>query len=89
MAKDFDQEGFLEMAYRKYRCEEEPMFAELIENVVYDAYTSYNDSRDEMAARLAEILPNLSFGEAAQFVDDSCLTEWGKAEKREWKEAHK
>ena len=89
MANGFDKFGFLGMSYRKYRCEEEPMLAELIENVVYDAYTKHNASKDQLVLRLADILPDLSFGEVAQFVDDSCLSECGKAEKREWKEAHK
>ena len=89
MANGFDKFGFLEMSYEKYRCEEEPMLAELIENVVYDAYTKHNISKDQLVLRLADMLPDLSFGEVAQFVDDSCLSEWGKAEKREWKEAHK
>lgn len=39
MVNGFDKFGFLEMSYRKYRCEEEPMLAELIENIVYDACT--------------------------------------------------
>ena len=89
MVNGFDKLGFLEMSYRKYRCEEEPMLAELIENIVYDAYTKHNASKDQLVLRLADILPDLSFGEVAQFVDDSCLSECGKAEKREWKEAHK
>lgn len=89
MANGFDKLGFFVMSYEKYRCEEEPMLAELIENVVYDAYTKHNTSKDQLVLRLADMLPDLSFGEAAQFVDDSCLSEWGKAEKREWREAHK
>ena len=89
MANGFDKFGFLGMLYGKYHCEEEPMLAELIENVVYDAYTNYNVSKDQLVLRLADMLPDLSFGEAAQFVDDSCLSEWGKAEKREWEEEHK
>ena len=89
MANGFDKFGFLEMSYRKYRCEEEPMLAALIENIVYDAYTRYNVIKDQLVLRLADMLPGLEVGEAAQFVDDSCLSEWGKAEKREWKAAHK
>lgn len=89
MAKDFDQDGFLKMLREKYADCVRSAFMELLAEIVYDAHTSYNDSRDEIAARLAEILPDLSFGEAAQFVDDSRLTEWGKTEKREWKETHK
>ena len=89
MANGFDKFGFLEKSYEKYRCEEEAMLAELIENIVYDAYTNYNVSKDQLVLRLADMLPDLSFGEAAQYVDDSCLSEWGKAEKREWREEHK
>ena len=89
MANGFDKFGFLGMLYGKYHCEEEPMLAELIENVVYDAYTTHNTSKDQLVLRLADMLPDLSFGEVAQFVDDSCLSEWGKAEKREWREAYK
>lgn len=89
MANGFDKLGFFEMSCKEYCCEEEPMFERLIWNVICDAYTNHNTSKDQLVLRLADMLPDYSFGEVAQFADDSCLTEWGKAEKREWKEAHK
>ena len=89
MMKDFDQEGFLEMLHAKYADCMRSMFMELLAEIVDDAYTNYNESRNEIVLRLSDMLPGLEVGEAAQFVDDSCLTEWVKAEKRKWKEAHK
>ena len=89
MANGFDKFGFLEMLHAKYADCVRSAFMELLVEIVDDAYTSYNTSKDQLVLRLADMLPDLSFGEVAQFVDDSCLSEWGKAEKREWREAHK
>ena len=89
MANGFDKFGFLGRLNSKYVRNQWKTIAEITANVVYDAYTNHNTSKDQLVLRLADMLPDLPFGEAAQFVDDSCLTEWGKAEKREWKEAHK
>lgn len=89
MANGFDKFGFLEMLHAKYADCVRSAFMELLVEIVDDAYTSYNVSKDQLVLRLADMLPDLSFGEAAQFVDDSCLSEWGKAEKREWREAYK
>lgn len=89
MANGFDKFGFLEMLHAKYADCVRSAFMELLVEIVDDAYTSYNVSKDQLVLRLADMLPDLSFGEVAQFVDDSCLSEWGKAEKREWREAHK
>ena len=89
MANGFDKFGFLEMLHAKYSDCVRSAFMELLVEIVDDAYTSYNVSKDQLELRLADMLPDFSFGEAAQFVDDSCLSEWGKAEKREWREAHK
>lgn len=89
MANGFDKFGFLEMLNSKYVREQWKVISELTASVVYDAYTKHNTSKDQLVLRLADMLPDLSFGEAAQFVDDSCLSEWGKAEKREWRVAHK
>ena len=89
MANGFDKFGFLGRLNEKYVRNQWKTIAEMTANIIYDAYTNYNTSKDQLVLRLADMLPDLSFGEAAQFVDDSCLTEWGKAEKREWKEAHK
>lgn len=89
MANGFDKFGFLEMLHAKYADCVRSAFMELLVEIVDDAYTSYNVSKDQLVLRLADMLPDLSFGEAAQFVDDSFLSEWGKAEKREWREAYK
>ena len=89
MANDFDRDGFLKMLREKYADCVRSAFMELLAEIVYDAYTTHNTSKDQIVLRLADMLPDLSFGEAAQFVDDSCLSEWGKSEKREWKETHK
>ena len=89
MANGFDKFGFLEMLHAKYSDCVRSAFMELLVEIVDDAYTNHNVSKDQLVLRLADMLPDLSFGEAAQFVDDSCLSEWGKAEKREWREAHK
>ena len=89
MANGFDKFGFLEMLHAKYADCVRSAFMELLVEIVDDAYTSYNVSKDQLVLRLADMLPDLSFGEVAQFVDDSCLSEWGKAEKREWREEHK
>ena len=85
----FDRFGFLEMMGKKYGDWVYIELADLLMEIVDDVYTYYDISKDQLVQRLADMLPDLSFGEVAQFVDDSCLTEWGRAEKREWKEAHK
>ena len=85
----FDRFGFLGMVNDKYIRDQWKAVAEMTVNIIYDAYTNYNTSKDQLVLRLADMLPDLEAGEIAQFVDDSCLSEWGKAEKREWKEAHK
>ena len=89
MANGFDKFGFLGMLITKYADCVYSVIMRLLIMIVDDAYANYDTSKDQLVLRLADMLPDLSFGEAAQFVDDSCLTEWGKAEKREWREEHK
>ena len=89
MANGFDKFGFLGMLITKYADCVYSVIMRLLIKIVDDAYANYDTSKDQLVLRLADMLPDLSFGEAAQFVDDSWLSEWGRAEKREWREEHK
>ena len=64
MANGFDKFGFFEMSCKEYCCEEVPMFERLIWNVICDAYTNHNTSKDQLALRLADFygLANIGYG---------------------------
>ena len=56
MANGFDKFGFLEMLHAKYADCVRSAFMELLVEIVDDAYTSYNVSKDQLVLRLADEL---------------------------------
>lgn len=55
---------------------------ELVENLIGYGLEHENESKDQFCDFLADIIPEISFGEVAMFMDDRHLTEYGTLEKQ-------
>lgn len=74
----FNKDDFLRYLTSNYSGLEHWFCAELVENVVNYAIAHEHVSKDQLVWFLTDLLPEVSFDEAAQFAEDDILTEWGK-----------
>lgn len=83
--KGFDKNAFMEYIREILNMNE---FAyRMIENIIDYAYKHEHVSRDQFAEFIADIIPDVEFGEVAAFCEDSCLTTYGiKAKHDFWNE---
>jgi hypothetical protein len=83
MRNGFDEKGFLEYLEREFPTVFTNSFArELVENVIDYGIKYERVSKDQICYFLQDMLPEISFGEIAMFVEDGSLTEFGKREKK-------
>ncbi len=80
----FNDEAF--MAYLRYRLPYafsiSHFLRELVENLIDYAHQHEHVSKDQFCEFLADLLPEVEFGEVAAFMDDDYLTKtYGIAEK--------
>ena len=54
-----------------------------LENLIEYGHKHEQVSKDQFVQWLADMIPEISFGEIAAFMEDDCLTEHGKAEKQQ------
>lgn len=85
------EKGFARSEFNTYLAEkfnglENPWLRELVNNVL-DYATKYEHvGKDQFVEFVSSMLPELEFGEVAQFAEDAILTADGIRRKREWKE---
>lgn len=79
--KGFDEEQFMQYLENKFRGDEIYILREMIEKVVAYGHKHEQIGKDQFCDWLAETIPCLSFGEAAMFMEDDCLTKHGQEEK--------
>lgn len=77
----FDTDAFMRYIFENCNGQDSNAFArDLIENLI--SYGLDRPTRDSLPYFLSDIIPGLSFAEAAMFCGDSMLTSNGKAAKR-------
>ncbi len=86
--QEFDKIGFMAYLEVTFNCLGSPFVRSLLENVVDLGVESHANRRDQLCYFLSETIPEVEFGEVAQFVSDCCLTNSGKKEKKAWLTDH-
>ena len=85
MKKGFDKEAFMNYLKEEFESVFNNHFIyELIDNLIEYAHKHEHVSKDQFIWFLADLIPEVEFGEIAQFAGDEMLTENGKAEKRKF-----
>ena len=79
--KGFDKQRFLSYLSNVYSDFSHQAFRFLVENLVDYGFKHECVSKDQFCYWLSDLLPDISFGEVAAFMDDECLTKYGKEEK--------
>ena len=84
IVKGFNEPAFMEYLERHYAGFTGPdsgYLKALVSNLIAYAHQWEQVSKDQFVGFLEELLPKLTFGEIAMFIDDGCLTEDGISEK--------
>ena len=81
MEKGFNAEKFMAYLEQEFNGMENCMFRKIVENLIEYGHKHEQVSKDQFVYWLSNMIPEISFGEVAVFMDDDCLTENGKAQK--------
>ena len=80
--KGFDDAAFMRYLEREFNGFENCFLRELVENLIDYAHKHEQVSKDQFVYFISDMLPEVTFGEVAQFADDDILTANGLSEKR-------
>lgn len=83
MYKGFDAEKFMSYLEREFYGMENSMLRKIVENLIDYGHKHEQISKDQFVQWLANMIPEVTFGEVAAFMEDDCLTESGKMRKAE------
>lgn len=83
MEKGFNAEKFMAYLEQEFNGMENCMFRGIVENLIEYGHKHEQVSKDQFVQWLADMIPEISFGEVAAFMDDDCLTENGQAKKQQ------
>ncbi|WP_251316704.1 hypothetical protein [Flintibacter muris] len=83
MEKGFNAEKFMAYLEKEFNGMENYMLRQLVENLINYGHKHKQVSKDQFVQWLSDMIPEISFGEVAAFMDDNSLTENGKAEKQQ------
>ncbi len=84
IVKGFNESAFMEYLERHYAGFAGPdsgYLKSLVSNLIAYAHQWEQVSKDQFVGFLEELLPELTFGEIAMFIDDGCLTKDGISKK--------
>ena len=79
----FDETGFMGYLEKSFGGFENTFLRGLVENLVEYGLMYERVSKDQFCYWLSNLLPEVSFGEVAAFMNDDSLTASGKTEKLE------
>lgn len=82
MYKGFDEIGFMAYLEKSFNGMENSFVRGLIENLIKYGHKYEQVSKDQFVDWLINMIPEISFGEVAAFMEDGCLTAHGQAEKK-------
>ena len=85
--KGFNDYEFMMYLERTFTGLDNYFLRETIGNIIEYAHNHEHVSKDQFVYFLTDMIPEVSFGEVAQFADDDILTEAGILKKREFAEA--
>lgn len=77
----FNAEKFMAYLEQEFNGMENCMLRQIVEDLIEYGYKHEQVSKDQFVQWLADMIPEVSFGEVAAFMEDDCLTEKGRAEK--------
>ena len=80
--KGFDKDEFIKYLAIEFNGFENSFQRELVENLIDYANVHECVSKDQRVYWLSDIIPEITFGEVAMFMDDDCLTYIGQEAKR-------
>lgn len=83
MENGFNSSKFMEYLERSFNGFENSFLRNLINNLLEYGIKHERVSKDQFCYWLSDLLPEVSFGEVAAFMDDSSLTGDGLREKQE------
>ncbi len=86
MNKGFNDSAFMEYLKNTFNGFDNCFLRYTIENILRYGHKHHHVSKDQFIYFLLELIPELTFGEIAQFAEDEILTTYGKSEKRKFKE---
>lgn len=78
--ESFDRAGFMAYMEANFNGFENPFLRELVNNIIDYAHKHEHVSKDQFCYFIADMLPEVEFGEVAMFTDAACLTQWGQVE---------
>ena len=82
MEKGFNAEKFMAYLEQEFNGMENCMLRGIVENLIEYGHKHEQVSKDQFVQWLADMIPEISFGEIAAFMEDDCLTENGEREKQ-------
>lgn len=88
MENGFDRKAFMAYMENTFNGFETPFLRQLVDNVIDYAQKHERVSKDQFVYFVSDVIPEISFGEVAQFMDDECLTAYSQAEKQDWLQKH-
>ena len=87
--KGFDDTAFMEYLERSFNGFDNCFMRELVKNIVNYAQKHEHVSKDQLVYFISDMIPEVTFGEVAQFADDDILTASGLSEKRNFIQKNK
>lgn len=84
----FNKKAFMAYMEENFNGFENPFMRRLIDNVVEYGEKEKTHSKDQLVYFLSDIIPEVEFGEIAQFADNSYLTKTGLMQKQDWLQEH-
>lgn len=84
MNKGFNDTAFKEYLQNTFNGFENCFLRGIIENIIEYAHKHHHVSKDQFIYFLLDMLPELEFGEIAQFANDEILTSYGQEEKKKF-----
>jgi hypothetical protein len=82
MENGFNNTGFMEYLEKSFNGFENSFLRGTVKNIIEFGLKHERVSKDQFCYWISDMLPEVSFGEVATFMDDKSLTEWGLREKQ-------
>lgn len=81
MENGFNAEKFMAYLEQEFNGMENCMLRQIVENLIDYGHKHEQVSKDQFVQWLTDMIPEVSFGEVAAFMEDDCLTESGNKKK--------
>lgn len=82
--KGFDDAAFVSYLEKQFNGFDNCFMRELVGNIIDYAHKHEHVSKDQFIYFISNIIPEVAFGEVAQFADDDIITANGISEKQKY-----